>query len=348
MTEGGTTELEKTTQREAIGEASLLRRLSAEFLGTLILVAVGTGAATVLALGPALRIDELAKGDALQDVPAQQATFNQIFANSLGDVLPVALAFAIALAVLVYALGGVSGGHFNPAVTFALASVRRFKWVDVPLYWVAQIAGGIAGAFVVAGIYGERGAKITTALAGVDPATGQPTGQSTDVVTNIWFGATRVASNVEIWQAVLAEALITFILVTAIMAIAVDPRAPKGWSGLIIGLALAGGILVTAQATGGSANFARSLGPFVASLVYDVGDIPWDDLLVYAAGPLIGAVAAAFVYEGVTGLDRVSPAPSPGAATPEPEALLDEVGEPGGGVSESPVTTRKKAPPDAP
>lgn len=334
----------ETTTRAEVGEASLIRRLSAEFLGTLLLVAVGTGAATVLALGPAERIDELARGEALQDVPAQQTTFNQIFANSLGDVLPVAFAFAIALAVLVYALGGVSGGHFNPAVTFALASVRRFRWVEVPAYWVVQVLGGIVGAFVVAGIYGERGASITTTLQGVDPATGQPTGQTSDVVTNIWFGATRVAENVDIWQAVLAEALITFILVTAIMAIAVDPRAPKGWSGLVIGLALAGGILVTAQATGGSANFARSLGPFVASMVYDVTEIPWDDLVVYALGPLIGAVAAAFVYEGVTGLERVSPSPSPGAATPEPEALLDEVDEPGGGVTESPAT-RKKAPP---
>ena len=347
MVDDRATTVETTTRAETVGEASLIRRLSAEFLGTLLLVAVGTGAATVLALGPAERIDELARGDALQDVPAQQTTFNQIFANSLGDVLPVAFAFAIALAVLVYALGGVSGGHFNPAVTFALASVRRFKWVDVPLYWIAQVAGGIAGAFVVAGIYGERGASITTSLPGVDPATGQPTGQSSDVITNIWFGATRVAENVDIWQAVLAEALITFILVTAIMAIAVDPRAPKGWSGLIIGLALGGGILVTAQATGGSANFARSLGPFVASLIYDVSEIPWSDLIVYAAGPLVGAVAAAFVYEGVTGLERVSPAPSPGAATPEPEALLDEVDEPAGGVTESPATRRKTPPPDA-
>lgn len=348
MVDDGATAVERRVERTDTGEASLPRRLAAEFLGTLLLVAVGTGAATVLALGPALRIDSLARGDALQDVPAQQATFNQIFANTLGDILPVAFAFAITLAVLVYALGGVSGGHFNPAVTFALASVRRFKWVDVPLYWIAQVAGGVAGAFVIKGIYGDQGAKITTALPGVDPATGQPTGQSTDVVTNIWYGATRIAENIDIWQAVLAEALIAFILVTAIMAIAVDPRAPKGWSGLIIGLALGGGILVTAQATGGSANFARSLGPFVASMVSDVDSIPWGDLVVYAAGPLIGAVAAAFVYEGVTGLDRISPAPSPGAATPEPEALLDEVDEPGGGVTESPATTRKKVPPDAP
>lgn len=342
-------ESEKDLQREAPGQASLVRRLSAEFLGTLLLVAVGTGAATVLSLGPALRLDELAKGEALA-VPAegpsvQQATFDQIFANSLGDLLPVALAFAIVLAVLVYALGGVSGGHFNPAVTLALASVRRFKWIDVPLYWIAQIAGGIAGAFVVAAIYGEKGARFVSSVPLLDPATGQPTGEKTSVATDLLFGATRLADNTEWWNGLVAEALITFLLVTAIMAIAVDPRAPKGWSGLIIGLSLGGGILVTAQATGGSANFARSLGPFVASLRYDVGSIPWGDLAIYAAGPVIGAVAAAFLYETITGLERVSPAPSPGAATPEAEALLDEVAEPGGGVSESAATTPGPATP---
>lgn len=329
---------------ETPGEAPLLRRLAAEFLGTLLLVAVGAGAATVLLSGPALKFGELASGEALSGAPQEQVVFNQIFANSLSDTLPVAFAFSVILAVLVYALGGVSGGHFNPAVTFAMASIRRFRWVDVPLYWITQCAGAIAGAFVIAGIYGQKGAALVAKVPNIDPATGQPLGE-TEVTTDILFGATKVAQDLEIWNAILAEAFITFILVTAIMAIAVDRRAPKGWSGLIIGLALGGGILVTAAATGGSANFARSLGPFVASLVYDVGEIPWSDLIVYAAGPLIGAVAAAFVYEGVTGLERVSPAPSPGAATPEPEALLDEVGEPGGGAS---VPRRTPPPPPAP
>ena len=340
-----TRETERSLQREAPGEASLLRRLAAEFLGTLLLVAVGTGAATVLALGPAQRLEELATApDALQGGPGEADVFLGIFSNSLGDILPVAFAFAIILAVLVYALGGVSGGHFNPAVTFALAAVRRFKWIDVPLYWIVQCAGGIAGAFVVAGIYGEDGASFTSEVPTIDPASGAQ-GPPKDVVTQILIGATRLAENTELWQGVLAEALITFILVTAIMAIAIDPRAPKGWSGLIIGLALGAGILVTAQATGGSANFARSLGPFVASLLYDAGEIPWGDLVVYATGPLIGALAAAFVYEGVSGLELVSPAPSPGAATPEAEALLDEVDEPAGGVTESPSTAPRTPPP---
>lgn len=299
---------ETDTDVSPLGEAPLLRRLAAEFFGTLVFVAVGTGAATVLALGPIKRLAGLAGLPGIE-APEQQQLFGSLIgtgAATISELLPVAFAFATALAVLVYALGGVSGAHFNPAVTFGLAVVRRFPWREIPGYWIAQCLGGIAGAFVVAGIYGQDGA-----------ATGG---------TDILFGATVVAQGIKYPQAILAEAFIAFVLVTAIMAVAVDPRAPKGWSGLIIGLALAGGILVTAQATGGSANFARSLGPFVASLVYDVGRIPWNDLLVYAAGPLIGASAAALVYESVTGLERISPEPAPGSATGE--GAEDDIVEP--------------------
>jgi glycerol uptake facilitator protein len=285
------------------GEAPLVRRLLAEFIGTLIFVAIGTGAATVLALGPLrefLSIEGAAGGAGA--LGPQEQLITSLTASSFADVLPVALAFAFGLAALVYAFGGVSGAHFNPAVTFSLAVARRFRWSEVLPYWVVQCLGAIAGAFVIAGIYGQG-----------DPGGGE-----------VLFGATVIADGINQWQALLAEALITFILVTAIMAIAVDPRAPKGWSGLIIGLALAAGILVTGAATGGSANFARSLGPFVASLMYDTPKIPWGDLAVYAAGPLIGGAAAALVYESATGLELVSPAPGPGAATGGDDAV-DEV-----------------------
>jgi glycerol uptake facilitator protein len=315
-------EAERELQREAFGEAPLARRLMAEFVGTLVFVAVGTGAATVLSLGPLKRLARLS--DLLAAAPQQNRIFSELLGSTLADTLGVALAFATALAVLIYALGGVSGAHFNPAVTVALAVARRFSWSEVPLYAVVQCAGAIGGAFIVAGIYGQDGAS----LGGED----------------LLFGATVVASGVSQWQAILAEAFIAFILVTAIMAIAVDPRAPKGWSGLIIGLALAAGILVTAQATGGSANFARSLGPFVASLVYDVGDIPWGDLVVYAAGPIIGAAAAALVYESVTGLERVSPAPMSGAATPPGSAAAERT-EPIPGLAPTGDDDKTESPP---
>lgn len=284
----------------AAGAPSLARRLLAEFVGTLVFVGVGTGAATAFLVGPREALGGLS--EVLGPDPGQQQVFGALLGNNLGDLFAVAMAFAFALSFLVYAFGGISGAHFNPAVTFALAVGRRFTWGHVPLYWIAQVAGGIAGAFVVAGIYGQ----------------GDPSG------ADVLFGATVIPDAVTNWQALLAEAFIGFILVTAIMAVAIDPRAPKGWSGLIIGLALGAGIIVTGPVTGGSANFARSLGPFVASLVYDSPAIPWRDLLIYAAGPLLGGAAAALVYESVTGLDEFAPAPQPGAATTMPGA--DAVG----------------------
>lgn len=286
------------------GQASLLRRLGAEFIGTTVFVAIGTGAATALVAGPLKKLEALPE-IALQ-APDQEEFYRVLFGGGLGDVLGVAFAFATALAVLVYALGGVSGAHFNPAVTVSLAVARRFRWADVLPYILVQCIGGIAGAFIVAGIFGEAGAVLRE--------------------VDILFGATTVPEDIEFVNALLAEAFIGFILVTAIMAVAVDPRAPKGWSGLVIGLGLAAGILVTAAATGGSANFARSLGPFVASLPYDPGKIPWDDLLVYGLGPLIGGMAAALVYESVTGLETVAPAPRPGAATPPSDEIIGDNG----------------------
>jgi glycerol uptake facilitator protein len=296
-------------QFELDEEVPLRRRLLAEFVGTLVFVGAGTGAATFYQLGPLkasasafAKVADIFKGGD----PSAARLYSSLHGTYGGDVLPIALAFAFTLAFLVYALGGVSGAHFNPAVTFSLAVARRFRWREVPLYWIVQCAGAIVGTLVIAGIYGQDGAS----FAGND----------------ILFGATTVS--VGFWNGVLAEAFITFILVTAIMAIAVDPRAPKGWSGLIIGLALGAGILVTAGATGGSANFARSLGPFVASWIkYDVGVLPWHDLYVYAIGPLIGGAAAALVYESLSGLEAFSPAPRPGAATGGVDSVLGEARE---------------------
>lgn len=284
----------ETVQVDApTAEAPLSRRLLAEFVGTLLFVAAGTGVATVLGLGPIRALGGIQ--EAFGGETGQDAVFQGLLGNSLGDLLAVALTFAFALSTLVYALGGVSGAHFNPAVTFGLAVSRRFPWKEVGPYWVIQCIGAIAGALVVAGIYGNS-----------DPSGAQ-----------VLFGATTISDGFNQAQALLAEAFITFILMTAIMAVAVDPRAPKGFSGIGIGLALAAGIMVTGAATGGSANFARSLGPFVASLFFssEAPTIPWGDLLIYAGGPLIGAMAAALVYESVTGLEQASPAPRPGAAT---------------------------------
>ena len=307
----------ETAYKEPQSEAPLGKRLMAEFVGTLLLVAVGAGAATAFLLGPQGLVQQI------PEAGREDPVLGALLSNTGADILPVALAFAAILAVIVYAFGGVSGGHFNPAVTFALALSNRFKWASVLPYWLAQIVGGIGGAFIVAAMF-------KNGVGGVEG-------------TEVMFGATIVANGVDWPQALLAEAFITFFLMTAIMAVAVDPRAPKGWSGLIIGLALAGGIFVTAPLTGGSANFARSLGPLLAALAFGADQIPWGDLIWYAAGPIIGAAAAALVYEGVTSLRDHAPAPDPGAATTSGE-LDGELGP----VTDAPRTDPLEPPPPPP
>jgi glycerol uptake facilitator protein len=158
-------------------------------------------------------------------------------------------------------------------VTVSLAVVRRFPWSDVPTYVSAQLLGGLAGAALIPAIFGGEA---------VDLGTGQ---------TSIAEGTTYV-------QGIVAETLGTFLLLIAIMALAVDRRAPGGWAGLMIGLAVAAAILLIGPLTGGSLNPARTFGPLVVSTIGG-GDTAWGDLPAYIIGPMIGGVLAVVGYDAV-------------------------------------------------
>jgi glycerol uptake facilitator protein len=97
-------------------------------------------------------------------------------------------------------------------------------------------------------------------------------------------------------QGILCEALGAFLLLLTIMALAVDRRAPAGWAGLMIGLAVACEIFVLGPLTGGAINPARTFGPYVANSLFG-GITPWAEFGVYIVGPVIGAVAAVVVYD---------------------------------------------------
>ncbi len=185
----------------------------------------------------------------------------------------VSLAFAIVVAVVVYGFGPVSGAHINPVVTLALASSRRFPWREVVPYVVAQVLGAFAGALLIVSMFGTE-------------------------ATYLGLGATVVSDGVPYWQGMVAEALGTFVLLFAVMALAVDSRAPLGWAGLMIGLAVAAAILLIAPQTGGSLNPARTMGPYI-TLAFFGESVPWSQLALYWLGPLIGAVAAVLVYDVV-------------------------------------------------
>ncbi len=179
------------------------------------------------------------------------------------DLLGVALAHGIAIFVAVSAFGHISGGHFNPAVTIAMAATKRITPTDAGAYIVAQVLGGALAALIPKMAYGS--------FAGV-PALGTTTNVSTGI---------------------LMEAIATFILMITIMGVAADKAGSFNVvGGLPIGLAITGGIMTIGPATGAALNPARWLGPALVN-----GDL--SNAVVWTVGPIAGALVAAFLYDTV-------------------------------------------------
>jgi aquaporin Z len=207
-----------------------LRRAVAEFVGTFALVFIGVGAIV-----------------------------------SGGELLGIALAHGLVIAVMASAVGHISGGHFNPAVTFGFVVTRR---MDLPLagvYWVTQLLAAIAGALALRVVFPDA--------------------------VNLDAGAPQVHETVSLGPAVLAEAILTFFLVWVVFATAADPGgAFKSIAGLAIGLTITFDVLAGGLLTGAAMNPARAFGP---ALVQGV----WSDWWVYWVGPLAGGGLAALLYE---------------------------------------------------
>jgi glycerol uptake facilitator protein len=233
-------------------EYSAAQRAVAEFIGTALLVFVGAGSV------PAILLLE----------GGTKAPF------SGADLGFISMAFGLIVVAMVYTIGKVSGCHINPAVTFALAVTKRLPWSDVPLYWGAQLAGGIAGAFAMWGSFGTRA---------VDLGYG--------------FGIVNFNHSVTSWgSAMLIEGIGTAILLFTIMGI-VDSRSPEGWAGLVIGLVIVAIIITVGPVTNASLNPARAIGPLFVSTIHG-GVHNWtQQLLAYVPANLIGAAVAVFAYD---------------------------------------------------
>jgi glycerol uptake facilitator protein len=184
----------------------------------------------------------------------------------------VAITFGLAVALAIYAFGKTSGAHINPAVSVSLAAVGRFPWGEVPAYIGAQLVGASLGAALIVAAFG---------------------GNAVDLGTGV-----TTLGDTEYFQGIVAEAIGTFLLLTAIMALAVDRRAPGGWAGFMIGLAVTAAILVIGPLTGGSLNPARTFGPLLIN-TFGGGDTDWGELPLYVIGPLVGGVAAALTYDAI-------------------------------------------------
>jgi len=176
----------------------------------------------------------------------------------------IAVAHGMAILVCVYAFGHISGGHFNPAVTFGMLTTKRIGFGGAISYWIAQLAGACIGAWILSFTYSGP--------------------------TDAMLGSLTLAPGITPMRGMILEAIMAFMLVIVIFGTAVDPRAPKGFAGLAIGLTLVGNILVGGSLTGAAFNPARAFGPALIA-----GH--WQDQWVYWVGPLLGGAVAALLYD---------------------------------------------------
>lgn len=232
---------------------ALSKRLAAEFLGTFVLVLGGCGSA-VLA-----------------------ANFPTADNNSLGiGFVGVAIAFGLTVVGMAYAVGHVSGGHFNPAVSVGVAAAGRLDWRDVPSYVAAQVVGGLAAAGVLYAI---------------------ASGKSGFSASESGFAANGYGEHSPGGYS-LAAALITEIVLTAVFLYVIlgttHKLAPVGFAPLAIGLTLTLIHLVSIPVTNTSVNPARSI-----AVVPFVGGWALSQLWLFIVAPIIGALIAGFTYKGL-------------------------------------------------
>jgi len=222
----------------------LSRKLAAEFIGTFWLVLGGCGSAVLAAAFPEVGI----------------------------GLAGVSLAFGLTVLTMAYAIGHISGCHLNPAVTVGLWAGGRHPIGEVLPYVVAQVLGGIAGAFVLLMIAsGQPGFELSAGLASNGYAAHSPGGYS-------------MASGF------LTEVVMTLMFLVIILG-ATDRRAPAGFAPIAIGLGLTLIHLISIPVTNTSGHPARSTGPAVL-----VGDWALAQLWLFWVAPILGALIAGYVY----------------------------------------------------
>jgi aquaporin TIP len=210
-----------------------LRRSTAEFVGAFALTFVGAGAVM----------------------------------TSGGNLLAVAAAHGLILAIMVSALGHISGGHFNPAVTFGFLITGRIVAPLAAMYVAFQLAGATAGALILKWIFPNQ------------------------IVDQAKLGAPVLAPQIAVAPGLVLEVVMTFFLVWVVFATAADPRgAFKSIAGFAIGLTVGADILLGGPLTGAAMNPSRAFGPELVQ-----GE--WADAWIWYVGPLLGGGIAALAYE---------------------------------------------------
>lgn len=181
------------------------------------------------------------------------------------DLTGVALSYGLIVAVMVAALGHVSGGHFNPAVTLAYLLARRIDPALAGVYWAAQFVGGLVAAVIVTWTVSRDAVAVGTPV---------------------------LATDVNPFVGIVLEAVATFFLVLVIFGTVVDRRAPATIYPLAIGLSITAGVYAIGPFTGGALNPARAFGPALVG-----GE--WGGVAAWLIGPLLGGLLAWAVHEYV-------------------------------------------------
>jgi aquaporin Z len=189
----------------------------------------------------------------------------------------VALAFGLTVLTMAYAIGHVSGCHLNPAVSIGLAVAGRFPARDVPPYIVAQVIGGVLGAFVLS--------VIASGAPGFDLV-------ASGFATNGY--AEHSPGGYSMMAALVCEVVMTFFFLFVILG-ATDRRAPAGFAPIAIGLCLTLIHLISIPVTNTSVNPARSTGPALFA-----GGAAVEQLWLFWVAPIVGAIIAGVVYPLVT------------------------------------------------
>jgi aquaporin Z len=240
-------------------------RLGAEFLGTYVLVLGGTGAAVLAAQ--------------YVDPVTSEAT-------GLGiGFLGVALAFGLTVVAGAYALGHISGGHFNPAISIGMAAAKKFAWKDVAPYVITQVIAAMA-------------ASATLWLVAINRK-----GMTADLLAGGGFAANGFGDHSPNRYTLLA-CLIIEVVLTAVFLLVIagvtDRRAPKGFAALAIGLTLTLIHLVSIPVTNTSVNPARSTGPAVM-LAFNGDGWALGQLWLFWLAPILGGIIGALIYSLIMG-----------------------------------------------
>ena len=196
-----------------------------------------------------------------------------------GDLVAIGLANGLAIGIMVTNLGHISGGHFNPAITLGFVTTRRITLPLAVAYWVAQFLGAIVAAAILRGLFRH----------------------------DLFLGSVPHAGSFGDGKGFVVEIILTFLLVWAVWATAVDPRgAFKSIAGLAIGLTITIDVFMGGPLTGAAMNPARAFGPEL------IGN-SWGEGWIYYLGPAIGALLASGVYEYL----YLRPTEPPVVGTPE-------------------------------